>query len=78
MVKGTRQMPARPLLIKVLGSKKDFPAKDFGRKKGWDYSITVCTCGNLLYAQKSYCKCCKGTIGYTVKCDCPHPYSGRA
>ena len=60
--------------IKVIGTKKDFPTKDFKEHWGWDYSFTVCKCGNILHAQKSYCKCCKGKVYYTIKCECKKPY----
>ena len=73
MIRGTRQRPARSIAFKVFGLNKDFPMKDYGKKRGWDYSFTVCTCGNILYADKTYCKACKGKVWGTVKCSCKKP-----
>ena len=74
MIRGTKQRPAVSQVIKVFGLKKDFPAKDYLKKNGWDYSVTFCMCGNILYVDRTYCPDCKGTQASTVKCRCKKPY----
>lgn len=53
--------------IKVTGSNKDYPPKDFGKKKGWHWSILLDSkTGRIIHCQKSYCKTCKEKFWYTV------------
>lgn len=72
-MRGTRLRPARKLTIVIFGNKKDFPREDYLKKNGWDYSLTICKCGNILYADKTYCKECKGKQWSTIECTCKIP-----
>jgi hypothetical protein len=57
-------------VITVMGNDKDFPEKDYGKKKGWGWMVTVCPKGHIVYLQKSYCKDCKGKFWSILDCDC--------
>lgn len=43
-------------LVKVFdSSEKDFPEKDYKKKNGWQWMISICPNGHITELRKSYC-----------------------